>query len=67
MTKENVCDMIMKRINEAFTPQEHACLIEKKSFLAGSLGLKRLSWKQFFLHVSGVRVLRSSNDSGDRK
>ena len=46
---------MVKRLNEAFKDEDHQAMKEAKEKLMIELGLKRLSWEKYLLHVSGVR------------
>ena len=46
---------MVKRLNEAFRDEEHQAMKEAKDQLAAELGLKKLSWEKYILHLTGVR------------
>lgn len=48
---------MVKRINEAFSDEDHAEMMERKENLKRQLGLSKLSWEKYLLHVTGVRKL----------
>ena len=50
-------DKMVKRLNEAFSDEDHQSMKEAKQKLMVSFGLKRLSWEKYLLHVSGVKKL----------
>lgn len=50
---------MVKRLNIAFSDEEHSRLKTAKQDLALSLGLKRISWENYFLHITGVKDSRS--------
>ena len=47
---------MVKRINEAFRDEEHAAMKDAKDKKAIELGLKKLSWGKYILHISGVKL-----------
>jgi len=46
---------MVKRLNEAFKDADHFNMKQAKDKLAIELGLKKISWEKYFLHISGVR------------
>ena len=46
---------MVKRLNEAFRDEDHQAMKEAKDKLGVELGLKRMSWEKYLLHISGVR------------
>lgn len=46
---------MVKRMNEAFSDEDHKAMKDNKSKLAVELGLKKMSWEKYLLHISGVR------------
>jgi len=42
---------MVKRINVAFSNEEHLLLVEKKEKLRQKLGIPRLSWEKFILKL----------------
>jgi len=50
---------MVKRMNEAFSDEDHQAMKQAKERLAEELGYKSLSWEKFLLHVTGVRELET--------
>ena len=50
---------MVKRLNEAFSNEDHEAMKEAKDQLAEEFGLKKLSWEKYLLHISGVRKIDS--------
>jgi len=50
---------MVKRLNEAFRDEEHEAMKLAKDKLAVELGLKKLSWEKYLLHITGVRKIQS--------
>lgn len=48
-------EKMVKRLNEAFRDEDHQAMKDAKDQLAQELGLKKLSWEKYLLHISGVR------------
>jgi len=46
---------MVKRLNEAFKDEDHQAMKDAKDRLAIELGLKKLSWEKYILHLTGVR------------
>jgi len=46
---------MVRRMNEAFSDEHHAAMKVKKQEKAEELGLKKMSWEKYFLHITGVR------------
>jgi len=46
---------MVKRLNEAFKDEDHEAMKEAKEQLQKKLGLKKLSWEKYLLHITGVR------------
>ena len=46
---------MIKRLNEAFSLEEHEGLVRCKEVLRKKLGVGRLNWHDYFLHISGVK------------
>ena len=49
---------MVKRLNEAFADEDHLAMKNQKNKLAIELGLKRLSWEKYLLHITEVKKLR---------
>lgn len=49
---------MIKRINEAFTTEQFILLQTSKTNLKNELGLNRLTWADFILHLGGVKKLK---------
>jgi hypothetical protein len=47
----------MKRLYEVFEDSDHAAMLEKKQKLAEENGRKSIGWRDYFLHVTGVRKI----------
>jgi hypothetical protein len=46
---------MVKRLNIAFSDEEHSLMLVNKSKLKTELNLKTLSWENYFLILSGVK------------
>lgn len=51
---------MVKRMNEAFSDKDHAAMKRMKDKLAAELGLKKMSWEKYLLHISGVRLCQKN-------
>ena len=49
---------MVKRLNEAFRNEDHKAMKEAKDIMAGELGLKKLSWEKYLLHISGIKIIQ---------
>ena len=47
---------MVKRMNESFNDVDHQAMKDKKDLCAKELGLKKLSWEKYLLHITGVRL-----------
>ena len=54
-TKRDKTRMV-KRILETFSNEDHNAMKAAKAKKAKKLGLKRLSWNNYLLHITGVRT-----------
>lgn len=50
---------MVKRINEAFSDEDHSAMMAQKENLKRKYGLNKLSWEKYLLHISEVRKLES--------
>ena len=48
---------MIKRLNEAFSNEDHKSLSEKKDKLRKALKRNKLSWHDYLLHISEVHKL----------
>ena len=49
---------MLKRINEAFVIEDFIKLTNSKEDLKKELGLSRLSWHDYLLHISNVKIIK---------
>lgn len=47
---------MVKRLNEAFSDEDHKSLLEQKEKEGKQIG-RKISWHDYLLHISGVRKL----------
>ena len=49
---------MVKRMNESFNDLDHKAMKDKKDSFAKELGLKKLSWEKYLLHLTEIRPLK---------
>jgi len=49
---------MVRRLNESFDDVDHIALKLAKKTLAIKYNLEKLSWRDYILHISGIRELK---------